>query len=164
MSEQDLAFEQMLAEHNQNYKEAEEYSDWMPPDNRKDECYTVTVVKGAKGVSAKEGQEAMGWWKLTGRIEAPENEELNGKEFTLGFYNTKAMGILKGQARALNGGEPVTTLQEANTVFESAVGKILTVKVATTVSKKNGNEYTNCYIQDVLAVTDATTPEEPPQS
>jgi len=156
----DLGFEQMLAEQNENYRKSEEFSDWMPDDGD----YIVTVIKCVKGVSEKEDTK-LGWWKLTGRIEAPENEKLNGQEFSLGFYNTKAMGILKGQARKLNSGEPVTTLAEADAVFEAAQGKILRVKVTTSTSKKNGQDYTNCYVQEVIATEEVTdTNAAPPQA
>lgn len=141
----DMNFEQMLAQHNQAYKDAQEYSSWMPPDDE----YTVTVVKCDKGVSNKDGKDFQ-WWKLTARIEAVEDESLNGKEFALGFYSTNAMGILKGQAKALNKGETPGSLVEADQVFESAVGEILSVKVVT--SEKSG--YTNCYVQEVLATED----------
>jgi hypothetical protein len=157
----DLNFEAMLAEHNQNYKDASEFSDWMPPD----EDYLVTVLKCDKGVSEKEGQAKLGWWKLTARIEAPEKEKLDGKEFSLGFYNTNAMGILKGQARALNGGEPVGSITEADAIFTAAPGQILRVKVATSTSKKNGKEYTNAYVQEVVAVEEVAPNDngDPPQ-
>lgn len=141
----DMAFEGLLADFNQAYRDAEEFSDYMPPDND----YLVTVMKCQKGVSEKDGKRN-GWWKLTARIEAPESEELNGQEFVLGFYRTSALGILKGQARALNMGQPVSSIQEADVVFEKAVGSILRVKVITTASKKDGKEYTNCYVKEVI--------------
>lgn len=151
----DMAFEQMLAQYNADYQAAEEFSDWMPDDGE----YIVTVVKSTKGTSDKDGK-PFGWWKLVGRIEEPSNEKLNGEEFTLGFYNTNAFGILKGQAKALNGGTSVATFQEASTLFENATGLVLKVKVSTSTSKKNGKEYTNCYIKERIKVTDAVEPTE----
>ncbi len=152
----DLAFEGLLAEHNQAFKDASEFSDWNPPDGE----YLATVLKCQKGVSDKDGKKT-GWWKLTARLEAPESEALNGQEFTLGFYRTSALGILKGQARALNMGQTVGSLQEADAVFEKSVGAILRVKVVTTTSKKDGNEYTNCYVKEVIPTTQASEPEAP---
>jgi hypothetical protein len=146
-------FEQLLAAHQANlkqqYDDAEEYSDWMPDDGE----YTVTIVKCAKGVSTKKDQNnPLFWWKLTGRIEAGDNAAaILGQEFSLGFYNTNAPGIMKGQAKALNGGDPVP-FDDLDTVFKGAVGKVLQVKVATTKSAKNGQDYTNCYIQEVVQV------------
>jgi hypothetical protein len=153
----DLAFEGLLADFNQAYKDAAEFSDWMPPDGE----YLVTVVKCQKGVSTKDDKKT-GWWKLTGRIEAPESEELNGQEFTLGFYRTSALGILKGQARALNGGQVVSSLQEADVVFEKSVGSILRVSVKTGESKKDGNVYTNCYVKEVIPTQFENVPQEVP--
>lgn len=157
----DPMFESLLAEFNQNYKDAEEFSNWMPDDGE----YIVTVMKCAKGASEKDGKKTL-WWKLTARIEAPQDEKLNGQEFALGFYSSNAFGILKGQARALNSGETLSSLAEANNVFEGAVGKILRVKVVTSTSTKNGQDYTNCYIQEVIATEETTTEntaEAPPQ-
>lgn len=151
----DLQFEGLLAEFNQAYRDAEEFSDYMPVDGE----YLVTVMKCQKGVSDKDGKKT-GWWKLTARIEAPESEELNGQEFVLGFYRTSVMGILKGQARALNMGQPVSSLQEADAVFEKAVGSILRVKVITTVSKKDQNTYTNCYVKEVIPTQQSDTPPQ----
>jgi len=157
----DLAFEGMLAEHNQAFKDAAEFSDWMPDDGE----YTVSVVKLDKDVSIKDNVK-LGWWKLTARIEAGENaDKVIGQEFSLGFYNTKNMGVMKSQCRALNSGEGVDSLAEADAIFEAAVGKILRVKVDTSTSKKNGKEYTNCYVQEVIATEDVpdVAQEEPPQ-
>lgn len=155
----DIGFEALLAQHNQEYRDAEEFSDWMPPDGE----HLVTVLKCSKGVSTKD-QKQTGWWKLTAQLIAPESPELDGQEFTLGFYRTSAMGILKGQARALNGGEAVASLAEANQVIEGSVGKVLKVKIVTKTNAKNGKDYTNCYVQEVIAVTDAVVENsEPPQ-
>ena len=68
----DLNFEQMLAEHNQNFKESEVYSDWMPDDGE----YIVSLIKLAKGSSTKDGVNVV-WWRLTGRIEDVQDEKLN---------------------------------------------------------------------------------------
>jgi hypothetical protein len=158
---EDMNFESLLAEFNQAYQEAEEFSDWMPPDDE----YVVVVTKSNKDVTEKDDKK-MGWWKLTAKILAPENPDLNGQEFCLGFYNTNALGILKGQVKALNSGVAVNSLAEANAIFTAAVGKALRVKVSTTTSRKNGQEYTNCYIQEVLPdiqIVDESQSAMPPQ-
>ena len=157
----DMLFENLLAEFNEDYKNAEEYSDWMPDDGE----YIVSIIKCAKDTSEKDGKK-MAWWKLTARIESPQDEQLNGQEFTLGFYSSNNFGILKGQARALNGGEVVPSLAEADKVFESAIGNVYRVKIIITTSSKNGKEYTNCYVQEKIAtegVEDAGADEAPPQ-
>lgn len=160
-----MDFERLLAAHNatlkQQYDDAEEYSDWMPDDGE----YTVTVVKCSKGVSTKKDpNNPMFWWKPIARIEAGDNiDKLLGNEFALGFFNTNAPGIMKAQARALNGGEPVA-FDDLSKVFEESIGKVLRVKVATSKSQKDGKEYTNCYIQEVIQVEDVdVSQEEPPQ-
>ena len=70
---------------------------------------------------------------------------------------------MKGQAKALNGGESVP-FEDLDKVFSGSAGKVLRVKVATTKSPKNGRDYTNCYIQEVIQTEAAEgLPEEPPQ-
>jgi len=160
----DLAFQQMLAVHNQEFKDSEEFgSDWMPPDR---EDYICTGIKCTHGTSSKKDPDKpMGWWKPVLRIEEPSNPDLNGKEFPLGFFSTNTLGLMKGQARAINGGDPVADLTAAHKVFtELLIGRVFKVRVTRTVSTKNGKEYTNAYVQEVLATTTVDVePEEPPQ-
>ena len=160
-----MDFEVLLSRHNANlkrqYDDAEEFSNWMPDDGD----YTVSVVKCSKGVSTKKDPDnPMFWWKPVVRIEAGDGgPEILGQEFALGFFNTNAPGIMKGQARALNGGELVS-FDDINAVFIQSIGKILRVKVVTTKSPKNGQDYTNCYIQEVIQVEAVEDlPDEPPQ-
>ena len=143
----DLNFEQLLAEHNQNYKEAEVFSSWMPPDGE----YIASVIKLDKGT----GKDDLLWLKLVGRIENVQDEKLNGKEFTLGFFSSKAFGILKGAVKDLSG-EIVNDLGDAYIVLQESVGKVVRVKVSTTTSSKNGKDYTNCYIQEVINTETST--------
>jgi hypothetical protein len=116
----------------------------MPPDDR----YTIPIVKCDKGVF--EGNQ--GWWKLTGRIEKLEDGTLNGKTFSAGFYSTKQLGILKQTARVLNNGTAVDSLAQADDVMTKSVGTILDSEVFTTTSKKDGREYTNCRLKEVIPV------------
>lgn len=150
----DLGFEALLAEHNQSFKDAREFSDWMPPDDK----YIVTIIKCDKGVF--EGNQ--GWWKLTARIEKPEDGKLNGQEFSAGFYSTKNLGMLKQAARVLNNGATIDSLALANDVMTKAVGTILNVEIITTQSRKDGKEYTNCRMKEVIPVQmgDNTTPPQ----
>ena len=132
----------------------------MPDDGE----YVVSVMKCCKGVSTKqEPQNPMFWWKPIARIEDVANPELNGQEFALGFFNSLAPGIMKGQVKALNSGNAVA-FEEIDGVFSGSVGKVLRVNIKTTTSKKNGKAYTNCFIQEVLA-TESVADEvaEPPQ-
>jgi len=146
----DLNFEQMLAKHNQDYKEAEVYTDWMPPDGE----YIVSIIKLTTGTSTKEGVDLV-WWKLTGRIEDVQDAKLNGKEFSVGYYTSKVFGILKGAVNSLSG-DTIDDLGQANAVLEAAVGKIIRAKVRTSISRKNGKEYTNCFILEVIDTTETS--------
>jgi len=119
----------------------------------------MSVIKCDKGTFSKEGV-VHGYWKPKLRIEGGENvEKVIGEEFSWGFFNTKAPGILKGQARVVNGGQPPESLAEAGEAFCSSVGFVLRVKVST-----NDKGYTNCYAQEVIVTEDpADVDAEPPQ-
>ena len=140
----DLNFEQLLAQHNQEFKESEVFSDWMPDDGE----YIATLLKLTKGTTTKDGVSTV-WWRLTGRIEDVQDEKLNGKEFTVGYYTSKAFGILKGAVNVLSG-QAIDDLGQAHAILEAAIGLVLRVKVRTSTSKKNGKDYTNCYILEVI--------------
>lgn len=150
----DLNFEQLLASHNQEFKEAEVFSNWMPPDGE----YIVSLTKLDTGTFAKDGV-SLPWWRLTGRIENVQDENLNGKEFPVGYYTSRAFGILKGAVGTL-AGEPVDDLGQAHIILAESVGRVIRTKVETTTSKKNGKNYTNCYIQEVIATTDVGSGED----
>lgn len=151
----DLAFEQLLAEHNQAFKDSEVYSNWMPPDGD----YIVSLVKFDSGQKEKEGTKTA-WYKLTGRIEDVQDEKLNGKEFLVNFYRSSAYGILKGDARILSGNPLLDDLKEAYEVLEASVGTVLRVKVSTSFSDKFKKDFTNCYIQEVINTTAAPAEEQ----
>lgn len=140
----DLNFEQLLAQHNQEFKESEVFSNWMPDDGE----YIVSLVKLDTGTFAKDGV-SLPWWRLTGRIEDVQDEKINGKEFSVGYYTSRAFGILKGAVQMLSG-EPIDDLAQAHIVLEESIGKVIRAKVETTTSKKNNKDYTNCYIQEVI--------------
>lgn len=151
----DVNFEQLLAQHNQDFKDAEVFNNWMPPDGE----YIVSLTKLDKGSSTKDGKTTL-WWKLTGRIEDVQDEKLNGEEFQVGYYSSKAFGVMKGAVKTL-AGQLVDDLDSAHQVLESSLGKIIKAKVTTKTSKKDGNDYTNCYIQEVInTVTEATGGDE----
>lgn len=145
----DLNFEQWLAQHNQEFKEAEVFSSWMPPDAE----YIVSLIKLDKGSTVKAGVNLL-WWKLTGRIEDVQDEKLNGKEFSVGYYTSRAFGILKGAVQVLSG-EAIDDLSQAHAILEASIGSVIRAKVATSKSKKDGKDYTNCYIQEVIDTTSA---------
>ena len=150
----DLAFEQLLAQHNQEFKEAKVYSNWMPPDAE----YIVSIVKLDNGSSSKDGKDLL-WWRLTGRIEDVQDEKLNGKEFTVGYYTSRAFGILKGAANMLSD-EPVDDLGAAHAVLEASIGMVIQTKVSTSFSDKYKKDFTNCYIQEVINTTTEASAED----
>jgi hypothetical protein len=150
----DLAFEQLLAEHNQAFKESEVYSNWMPPDGD----YIVSIVKFDSGQKVKDGVKTA-WYKLTGRIEDVQDEKLNGKEFLVNFYRSSAYGILKGDARILSGNPLLDDLKEAFEVLEASINMVLRVKVSTSFSDKYKKDFTNCYIREVINTTTETSAE-----
>ncbi|KKM77886.1 hypothetical protein LCGC14_1365530 [marine sediment metagenome] len=152
----DLNFEQLLAEHNQTFKDAEVYSNWMPPDGD----YIVSLVKLTNGTSTKDGTDLI-WWNLKGHIEDVQDEKLNGQEFTVGYYTSKVFGILKGAVNVL-GGIEINDLAEAHTVLEASIGKVISAQVRTSRSQKNGKDYTNCYIKEVIDTTTEASTEEVP--
>ena len=142
----DLNFEQLLAAHNEEFKEAEVYNNWMPPDGE----YIASLIKLTSDSTTKDGKDLI-WWRLTGRIEHPGDEQLNGKEFSVGYYTSKAFGILKGAVKVL-AGDVIHDLAEAHIVLEASIGKVIRVKVDTRPGKgaNAGKEFTNCYIQEVI--------------
>ena len=152
----DLNFEQMLAKHNQDFKESEVFDNWMPPDGE----YIVSLVKLDTGTSSKDGKDVV-WWRLRGRIEDVQDEKLNGKEFSVGYYTNKAFGILKGAVKTL-AGDLINDLGEAHAILEASLGTIIRAKVETRPGKgaNAGKDFTNCYIQEVLtAATESTEPD-----
>ena len=157
----DLAFEQLLAEHNQAFKESEVYSNWMPPDGE----YIASLVKFDAGEKEKDGVRTA-WYKLIGKIEVEptvdplrEIQKLKGKEFLVNFYRSSAYGILKGDARMLSGNPLVEDLKEAYEILEASIGLVVRVKIITSFSDKYKKDFTNCYIQEVIDTTTSTPAE-----
>ena len=138
----------MLAEHNQTFKDAEVYSNWMPPDGE----YIASLVKFDAGEKEKDGVKTA-WYKLTGRIEDVQDEKLNGKEFLVNFYRSSAYGIMKGDARMLSGNPLLDDLKEAYKALEASVGSVVRVKIVTSFSDTYKKDFTNCYIQEVINTT-----------
>lgn len=162
----DPLFEQILAQHENEYKDAEDFGGkWMPPDTAKDDPgYIVSIVRVKTGTFTKKDRGEVRAI-LTGRIEDPANENLNGKEFTLGFFTTEPtkIGFSKGAATALNGGVTPATKPEAFKILETSLGKVVRVKVKST-TKEDGTMYTNAYIQELIATEVVAPAEASPQT
>lgn len=152
----DIGFEQLLAQHNQEYQDAVVFDNWMPPDGK----YIASIVKLSSGSTVKDGKSTL-WWRLTGRIEDVADAKLHGEEFSIGYFTSKAYGILKKAAKVLAGRE-INDLAEANSILEASIGSVIQVKVETRPGKgvNQGKEFTNCYIQEVVETTEATSAEE----
>ncbi len=151
------AFESIMNEAAEEFANAEVFSDWMPPDGD----YTVLLLETKKGAVDKEGQK-YGWWRLPGTIIDDTNPELGGKEFTVGYYTTKALGILKGAVSTL-AGRTVTALTEVPEILATSAGRVVIVSVTTAFNKKANREFTNSRIQKVLPEqnVEAEAPPEP---
>ncbi|KKN12802.1 hypothetical protein LCGC14_1012760 [marine sediment metagenome] len=141
----DLGFEQLLAEHQQEFSEAEVFDNWMPPVG----TYVVSITKFDSGQGSKNDMNLL-WWKPTCMIEDVQLE-INGKTFTI-FYSTKACGIFKGAARVISEDATLNDIVEAHKVFEKSVGIVAEVEILITVAK-NGKEYKNCYFRRILKTT-----------
>ncbi len=153
----DLAFEQLLAEHNQDFKDSEVFSNWMPDDGG----YIVSLIKFDYGQKVKDGAKTA-WYKLTGRIEDVQDEKLNGKEFLVNFYRSSAYGILKGDARIVSGNPHLDDLKEAVEILEASPGTVVRVDVITSFSDRYKKDFTNCYIREVINTTTEASAEEVP--
>ncbi len=151
----DLGFEQLLAEHQQDFKDSEVYSNWMPDDGE----YIVSLTKFDYGEKTKDGARTA-WYKLTGRIEDVQDEKLNGKEFLVNFYRSSAYGILKGDARILSGNPQLENLKESVEILEASNGTIIRVEIKTSFSDKYKKDFTNCYIREVINTTTETSAED----
>lgn len=152
----DLDFEKLLAVHNADFAEAVVFDNWMPPDGE----YIVSLTKLTAGSTSKNSVDLL-WWRLTGRIEDVQDEQLNGKEFSAGYFTSKAFGILKGAVKTLVG-QIIHDLGEAHVILEASIGKVVRVKIDTRPGKgaNAGRDFTNCYIQEVINTTTETASAE----
>ena len=128
----------------EEYRTAEAQSNWMPPDG----SYTVVLTKYTNGV--KTGENKFAWFKMEGRIDAPNNPEVHDKSFSVGFATTKYPGLLKTFVSSI-AGAPVDNIGEIDAILEAAQGKIATVTVTTKTNKKTGNPVRNVDIESVIA-------------
>jgi hypothetical protein len=148
----------MLAAHNQEYKDAKEFSDWMPDDGD----YVLLIGACEKGISNKNDQQLL-WWKHTAQVVAGDNyEQFADRDFTSMFCSSRNFSIAKSQAKILNGGTAPANIEELNAVFEGAEGKLVKAQI-----KTSDKGYTNCYYRELVAedapdTPEGGVPEEPP--
>jgi hypothetical protein len=143
----DVDFEQLLADQAEEYSNAPDYNNWMPPDNE----YLVLVTKvdyGPTGADAHE-EKAVPWVRLTCQI-VEKDSDLNEKKFSI-FYSGKAYGIMRQAARYFtsDSGVEKSPLLAVKALVNEAPGKVLLVQVATTKRKGSDRAYTNGTIVQV---------------
>lgn len=146
--------DQLLAEHNEAFMEAEVFDDWMPPEAE----YIVAVTDSKRDMKDDTNSgKKLAWFRLKGQIADENDPTVHGRSFTVGYWTSKAYGIFKGAMQTLKG-EPIEGIQEAVEVFDNAVGLILRVKVGSRFSKKHGKDFPEIKILGVLEA-EAVDPE-----
>ena len=148
--------QEVLAEIAEEFAQAEVFNQWMPPDG----TYTALITAYNDGVSTK-GNNRYAWWKLDGRLLVEGDQELDGKDFTAGFYRSTAVGFLK-QAMSVFAGRKIDDIRQVQPILSGAVDCVVTLKKTTTVRSeaKGGGEFPNVTILEVIQQADA--PDAPP--
>ena len=138
--------QKILADVAEEFAQTEVFNQWMPPDGN----YTALITAYGDGVSAKGGNK-VAWWKLDARLLVPGDEELDEKDFTLGFYRSSAIGFLK-QAMAVLAGRKVDDISQAEPVLSASVGMVVNISKTTTIRSdaKGGGEFPNVKILEVV--------------
>lgn len=144
--ELDLDFQGIIGTLEKEYAETEVQNRWMPPDGE----YMVMLTSLNTGVSAKGNKGKMAWWRLGGRILKEGDQELDGKDFSVGFYNTLALWNLKGDVAVL-AGRKIDDIKAVHPVLCEAVNGrwLIAVEVSRGVSDK-GRKFTNTKILEVV--------------
>jgi len=148
--------EKVLGEVAEEFANTEVFNQWMPPDGD----YTCLITNYQDGVSKKGGRE-YAWWRLDGRLQVPGNEDLDQKEFTLGFYKSYVLGFLKG-AMSVLAGRKIDDVRQAESILSGAVGWVVNVRKTTTVRSeaKGGGEFPNVAILEVVQKTEESPVEQ----
>lgn len=157
----DLAFEQLLASHNEEFKQAEEFgNDWTPDIGK---GYVVLLTKCKVGQHTKDGR-TDAWWRVTGHIENVADKDQHGKPFCVGWYKQNVPGLAKGAARVLNNGVAVETWEEVHELLSNCDNKLVYVDIRESHSKKDGRDYINAYMTGLIATEEVVDePIDPPQ-
>lgn len=150
MSAEDVRFEQLLAAHNQEFMDAEPFGDWTPPAG----LYNVIVSKVDKDIAKdKETSADFAWWRISGRI--LEDPQFANREFSLFFADSRNMRRVKTTVNSLYPDKTFTSLAEASKLLLDTIGLVLQVEVKTEHNKKSGRDFTNIYVKDILATSEA---------
>ena len=149
------SFEEWLAAANEQYANSESFDNWMPPIGK----YLAVVDKVRTGVKDAAGWISVGA-KLLSVLEAPVPVEgdppLEGRKFSLGYFNSKSLGMLKSLVKRLCGKE-VNDLPTAAAIVINAQGTVVEV----TVKASKDGQYINAYVDKV--VDSAPAEEAPPE-
>lgn len=139
-------FNALLQQTAEEFANAEVFNDWLPDDGD----YNALIADYKEGV--KETDTSKMWWmRLTGRLLAEGNPDLDQREFTLGYFSGKAPGILKGAVSVLNGA-PVKNIADARAILLASIGAVVELTVST------GKQYRNVRITKLVAPP-APTPD-----
>ena len=156
MTQMSTDMQDVLAEIAEEFAQAEVFNQWMPPDG----TYTALITGYNDGVSTK-GSSRYAWWKLDGRLLVEGDPELDGKDFTLGFFRSTALGFLK-QAMSVFAGRKIDDVRQAQPILSGAVDCLVTLKKTTTIRSeaKGGGEFPNVTILEVIPQTDSGAGQE----
>jgi hypothetical protein len=143
MSAQDAGFEQLLADQNKGFQDAEAFDNWMPSDGQ----YTM-IIKTVKSIVLSDkttGKKDAGW-RFSLIVVNPADPSMHNRECS-SLFTMKVPGILKSLAIILSSGavNANTGLAEANTIFLGSQGKAVLVEVST-----NAKGYKNLKIVEII--------------
>ena len=152
--------EALLAEHEEEWKNAKEFDNWMPPAGNEYHA----VVGATELFQGKEGSDL--YIKTSGELlseSVPFAPELAGRTFCMGFWGPKTFGRLKSLCRQLSGQPFNGTLKQAAMFLMDLEGIHIQIKV-TEVRGKRGTmtnvEWGNIVSSSDVPETDApATPE-----
>ena len=109
------------------WEKAETYSHWDPPC---DGQYGWRLERIKRNV----GKENRISWELWGTIEAPQDAELNGKEWRALYFPASYLGFLKEFLITAIGEAPLN-IKEADTMLTSLIGGLFAIDLKSTVDK-----------------------------
>ena len=147
----DASFEQLLADQNKGFQEAEAFDNWMPSDGQ----YTM-IIKAVKQVVLADkttGNKDAGW-RFTFIVVNPADPSIHNRECGA-LLTMKVPGILKSMAITLSQGalNASSGLADANKYFMEAIGKAVLTEVGT-----NAKGYKNLKVVQIIPFETPTDP------
>lgn len=135
----DPKFLELVMQTASEFEQAEAFSDWTPDNGD----YVVLLTKVAKGTFQTDNG-AQWYVRLTGKILAEGNPELDQREFTVGYYTGRAPGVFKS-AVAVLAGRVINNIQQAIEFIDTVPGAVVSVNVST-----NAKGYKNTRITKLI--------------